>query len=380
MPAFAYSMSAALAPLTAAALLIVGAGAARAQDDVSAGYDLDSLRAAAQARADRRVSLLPDLRRRLDAGEGYKGDLGVYAEADPDGQSAGAKLSARSLAYWAESRFLKQIDEAREMKRKRLGLGAKDAAPPALKPVVDGDLDFWLEGRSTRTEDAYDAVTADSRVAFGAERSLGSGFFLGVMTQLDRREYAADSAQVDREGWLTGPYLLARPIPEMTVEALAGFGQAARESDDAEAVLSEGYVLRGRVQGEIDVGAALIAKPEASVLFQHELGAPLEDPDAAAAGLARGNISFGPRLERSFEMEDLAWAGDVKATPFAKMGGNWRFGPDRAADPFSARSEAGFEATLENGWSIQGSSYLDGVGAEAENTYGGKIDFTLQLP
>lgn len=370
-PQLAVSIGAVLTAVTSAAPL---GGTAKAQE-----HDVYALRSAAQARADRRLGILPDLRSRLDAGEGFEQDLGAYLQADPNERSAGAKLSARSLLYWRESRFLKKIEEARELRRKRLGEAADTEKPPPLKPSGLKGGDVWALGRSWEGFGS-DATTSDSSVSFGAERSFEDEVVIGLMTQLDRRLYRSDSERVRREGWLAGPYLLARPSPNLTIDALAGFGQAERDSMSADPVLSEGYLLRGRVEGALDLGAEVTARPEAMVLFQHELGAPLEDPDAVAAGLSRGAVSFGPRLERPFEMEDLAWAGDVSATPFAKLGGSWGFGPDRAADPFTARSEAGFEASLENGWSILGSSYLDGLGGEADKTYGGKIDFKLALP
>lgn len=335
----------------------------------------DTRSAASSAIADfltaRNAALLtqqPDLQRRLDRLNGNpSSNSGVVAHGIPVPKSAllPVSLNIGSTGMQA-STSLSRAARAVE------GPGGSDRA-----------LDIWAEAYISRL--SYGAHRGNLSVIYaGMDYRFGTDLLAGVMVGFDdfSRRGAITAGAAEGNGWMAGPYVMARISPDLYIDARAAWGK----SDNTVSPLgtfNDGFdtnraYYSGSLVGEFGLGSAATVRPEVTVRYLRESQQAYVDSlgvTVPAQVVDQGDISFRPRLYYTTGIGD-GWS----LRPYGEAEGILTFGlPDASVlgDSFRMRIEGGLELMSDTGVRIGVGGFYDGIGAGSYEAKGAHVSVSF---
>ncbi|APE28680.1 autotransporter outer membrane beta-barrel domain-containing protein [Aurantiacibacter gangjinensis] len=339
-----------------------------AGEDVTCTFTAANSREAAQAAiynylTGRNALILanqPDLQRRLDrftGGGSGAGSVNVAGLTLPGSQHLPLMASISSTHMQASASLARATGSA------------------------DRAFDIWAEASFSSAN--IGAQDADFRIVHvGADLKIGDSLLVGALAQFD--DYSdADELTVgegEGDGWMVGPYLVARLTPQLYAELRAAWGQSDNTivavpgfADEFETSRS---LYSGSLYGELELGAATVLRPALTVrYFSEDQQAYTDSLGIQVPGqtVDQGDISLRPRIMHSVDLE-----GGWSLRPYGEVDAIYTFGTDPDAalasllppgftdtfGDFRGRIEGGLDLFSQSGFRASASAYHDGIGAD----------------
>ena len=282
-------------------------------------------------------------------------------------------------------------DVQKHKKRAQLGdmmaLGTQSLAGP----VPSYGFDIWVKGQWSQARS--DSATSNLGLLYvGADYQLSQDLVIGLMGQFDwADEKDTDkSISVDGKGWLIGPYIAARIHQNLIFDGRLAWGQSENDVSPfntyTDTFDTTRWLARGTLTGSFNYDAWHFA-PHIGVLFFEEHQKAYTDSMNVRIpwqSVSLGRMTFGPRVSYRFKGAD-----GTTIEPSLSIKGIWDFdtapivdidtGAATETTDIRARAQASLSARFNNGWSVAGEGFYDGIGANDFEAYGGSIKLTMPL-
>ena len=341
-------------------------------------------------RADLITSNEPDLSGRLFANPTSRPVNGTLALTD------GNSIAVNALAF---STSVRQMSRA--LSATQSGQTSSNIDPDNLMMGLsdqnheDGFLDrfdIWFKGTWAKS----DAGTTGADVGIfhsGLEYRHNPDLLLGLMGQIDRinEKNKSESFEIKGTGWLAGPYAVARIHQNLIFDGRVAWGQASNKINPlgthTDQFDTQRWLAHAQLSGDFKLGNWRFSPQVKAIYFEesHEGYTDSLDNDIDQQSISLGRMIFGPEIGYSFDTED-----DLTIYSRLNIKGIWDFDGaslvdletgDKATDAkdFKARIETGFGLKSQNGWSLEGDAFYDGIGVAEFETYGGSISLNIHL-
>ncbi|MBD3729874.1 MAG: autotransporter domain-containing protein [Sphingomonadales bacterium] len=307
----------------------------------------------------------PDLQRRLDRlNDVSPGNGGVVAWSVP---VPGSNLLPVSLTIGNGG-----MQASTSLERTRRSVDPQGSGSHAF--------DIWAEAYVSRL--SYGAHRGSLRVIYaGADYRLGKDVLLGAMVGFDdfnRKGGLAAVGAAEGDGWMAGPYAMARVARGLYLDVRAAWGK----SDNTVSPLgtyTDGFrthraYYSGSLVGELPLGGDTTLRPEATVRYlrEHQLGYTDRFGVAVPGQVVdQGDISFRPRIYHNARI-----GGGWTLRPYAEAEGIVTFGLPAGSvlgDSFRMRVEGGAEMMSREGIRIGLGAFYDGIGAGSYEAKGAHV-------
>ena len=341
-----------------------------AGEDVTCTFTATNSREAAQAaiynyltgRNQLILSHQPDLQRRLDRLSDKpaqrSGSASVYGISLPGAEHLPVEASVNP-------------GQARLGTSMAMALGSKSSKT----------FDIWAEAYFSRA--TLGAQKADFSIFhIGADVKLSDSLLLGGLVQFDDYSDAdtLEAGEAEGDGFMVGPYIMARLAPGLFAEARAAWGSSENTvsplQGQFDAFKTSRSFYSGSLIGQLNLGPKTVLRPEVTVRYLSEDQKAYTDSlNIAIPGMTvdQGDISLRPRLSHLFKTKS-----GLALRPFAEVEGIYTFGtePDVAlanllpasfADTFGdfrGRIEGGIDLMGAGNFRASISGFYDGIGAK----------------
>ena len=220
-------------------------------------------------RADQITANDPELVTRLQ-NRGSEGQSGQYV-----GFSAEGTLTNNKLAF---STSLRQMMLAKEQEKSQLRKGLGDMmslGTQSLTPNIDPNgWDIWVKGAWSQSES--DTATNDLGLLYlGVDYRVSPTLLVGFLTQFDWSEETdnIENNAVEGQGWMAGPYMVARLHKNLLFDGRAAWGQSENDVSPFGTYTDQfdttRWLLRGQLTGDFKAGQLQLA-PHVGVLYFEE--------------------------------------------------------------------------------------------------------------
>ncbi|MEL6288022.1 MAG: choice-of-anchor D domain-containing protein [Pseudomonadota bacterium] len=341
-------------------------------------------------RADQITANDPDLLHRFtdrSAGSGGTsvGGVGFSASGTFENGQLGFSTNLRQMVAAANA------DRDRERIELGRALGFSDTS--VLAPGLDPNgIDVWIQG----TWAHVDGETSDTDLGLfyaGIDYRVSPSFLFGVLGQFDwsDEQDATNGFSIDGQGWLVGPYVVARLNDTAVFEGRLGWGRSENDISPfntyTDTFDTERWLAKAKLTGQFDMGGWQFSPHIAFLYFGEEQKAYTDSNNIFIPGqsIDLGRLTFGPEVSSRWTVSNgVTLAGHLG------IKGIWDFAaPElrdldtgRAADATEgvrARIEGGASVALPNGWNLTGEGFFDGIGTDDLDAYGVRVRVTLPL-
>ncbi|MCC0008191.1 MAG: hypothetical protein H6876_08730 [Hyphomicrobiaceae bacterium] len=253
-------------------------------------------------------------------------------------------------------------------------------------------FDIWASGQWSRNR-TDDTANELGLFYLGVDYHLSPSLVVGLLAQFDHSKETdnVEGFAVRGNGWLVGPYVVARLTDTLIFDGRAAWGQSNNKvdplglyEDDFE---TERWLARARLTGDYRFGNFML-QPHVGVIYFHETQKAYTDSLNLAIPsqtISLGRLTFGPKFGYMIQGSD----GTV-IIPKVGITGIWDFDkaevvdlatglPTGSSAEIRARVEAGISISLPSGMSLQGEGFYDGIGASDVEAYGGSVKLNLPL-
>lgn len=251
-------------------------------------------------------------------------------------------------------------------------------------------FDIWASGQWSRNR-TDDTANELGLFYLGVDYHLSPSLVVGLLAQFDHSKETdnVEGFAVRGNGWLVGPYVVARLTDTLIFDGRAAWGQSNNKvdplglyEDDFE---TERWLARARLTGDYRFGNFML-QPHVGVIYFHETQKAYTDSLNLAIPsqtISLGRLTFGPKFGYMIQGSD----GTV-IIPKVGITGIWDFDkaevvdlatglPTGSSAEIRARVEAGISISLPSGMSLQGEGFYDGIGASDVEAYGGSVKLNL---
>ena len=343
-------------------------------------------------RADQITASDPNLAGRL--GGAIPGDM--TAGFAPFGIGIGANITNGQSNY-ALATSLKQIrkslNAADARKRKTIDgeLGVEISAFDAERTDNTG-WDMWMQAALLHI-DTDTSETNLGLVFAGVDYQFSDRLLVGLMGQYDWADENGETApfSIDGNGWLVGPYLVAKPTEATTFQARIAYGGSENEISPfntyTDTFKTDRFLAKAQLEGQMEFGT-LNVSPHLGVLYFNEKQKSYTDSLGIvipSQSVDLGRLTFGPTVSTRIEMDSGA-----TIVPSLTFPGIWDFeSPERrdidtglvssTSNELRARLQGGVSLEMENGWNINAGGFYDGIGASDLKAFGGTLKLSVPL-
>ena len=238
-------------------------------------------------------------------------------------------------------------------------------------------LDVWMQANYTSIDDNRAGLDASSTFGLyylGVDLMASENLLVGALLQWDRAETVTGTyrSEVSGDGWLAGPYVVARLAENVYLDARGAWGQSENDVNPiglyVDSFDTSRWLLEANLTGEINSGNWRIS-PQLGIAYFSE------DQDAytdtlgfliPSQGITLGRINAGPEIAYRFVGAEGGYF-----EPFIRLTALWDYDD---ADVYNAagnlqgigglRADArfGLTAELPNGGLISGEVGIIGLG------------------
>ncbi|MGE0023052.1 MAG: autotransporter outer membrane beta-barrel domain-containing protein [Hyphomicrobium sp.] len=308
------------------------------------------------------------------------------------GTRMGLTTSGETTGAIAFSASLQQAQRAAAKYAAPQKLGATGARP--VVPAPQRAFNVWAEGfwQVFDSDDRAGESDGHSGVLYaGADYLLSPGFLLGALVQYDDVDSRYDSLplEIDKTGWMVGPYAVVRLTDTLFFQGRAAWGQAdsniALDQVFDDSFASDRWLVKGRLMANLRSGPWLL-RPNASIAYVEEhLDAYRSSSgvDIGARTVSLGQAKFGPEFSYSYDA-----GGGVTVVPALTVEGIWNFHQDLGGPNFDdlvsgtdvrGRVEAGVTIVDAGAMSVGASAVVDGIGDDDYQAIGGRARVSVPL-
>ena len=242
----------------------------------------------------------------------------------------------------------------------------------------DGPLWMALSGSWTKTGDAQQDYV---HLTFGSHLLRGENLILGAMLQLDDSRITEPGEVFRGEGWLVGPYLVARAADRPLVFSaaiLAGEtrNRLARDGLGTDRFETRRLLATAGLEGRIVTASGLVLIPSFDIAHVRDRQAAYVDATAtpvAAQTISLTEATFGLGVEKTLE----GAAGPVVLS--GKLSGilSDEGGGTSGVEGLRGRLDLGADVTLSPLSSLKLQAFWDGIGSADYTAWG--ADLLLEL-
>ena len=301
---------------------------------------------------------------------------------DPD-------LSDRLLRRLTDGRINGSADHNRANVSWNASATGEDAR---LQRILGADtaenVNLWVEGTYARVNNA--SSKNDLALVFaGIDYTINEDLIVGLMGQYDwaDEEDRREQASISGEGWMVGPYMVARLSDKLIFDSRVAWGRSTNDVSPFNTYTDEfktdRWLLKGQLTGDLYVDDWNFNPGLAVIYFEDEQKAYTDSLGINISGqtVSLGRATFGPQFSKSFKY------GGTQIRPSFEVRGVWDFdqadiliidtGLAQSTDSLRARSEAGLTTIFESGTTLSLDGFYDGIGASNFEAYGFKINLGL---
>ncbi len=327
---------------------------------------------------------------------------GVVAGPDglPFGFTADGNLNEGVMSFAIS---LNQLGLAAANKRRSAdgnsGAGPLASVPTEMRALP---LDIWAEGHYSHFDDDTGGGDRDGHqgvVHLGIDYVLSDRLLIGAHVSYDwaRDTSATLGTDVEGDGWMAGPYVMARLSEFVFFDGRAAIGRSDNDVspfNTSPNPLLHGitdnfdttrWLFEGRLTGQWQHGA-LSFSPSAKVAYVEDRQHGFVNSVGVfipSQTVSLGQLAFGPTISYQHVRKN----GTVIA-PHGTLHGLWNF--DQAdqlivgsvvagPDAFRARAEGGLTFDHYSGINLRITGNFDGIGSDDFEAYGGEIKFSVPL-
>ncbi|QUL36762.1 autotransporter outer membrane beta-barrel domain-containing protein [Erythrobacter sp. JK5] len=308
------------------------------------------------------LSMQPDLQRRLDRLNGGMGGSGGGAVAYGVPVPGAAALPFSMALGSGQASFSTSLATAAS------ALGDRERGPKLF--------DLWTEAYFADTR--LGSQEGSFRIVhIGADYLVGKDLLVGVLGQFDefRDKGTLAAGEAEGDGWMVGPYAMARLAPGLFGELRAAWGASDNRLSPLGSFVDSFETSRsfysGSIVGQFDLGKSTRIRPEIAVRHLSEKAEAYTDSlDITIPGqtVSQGDVSFRPRIQHALLLE-----GGWSIRPFAELEGIYTFGTATNSvldDGLRARVEGGVDLFSGGSFRSSLSVFHDGIGAETFRSTG----------
>ena len=240
------------------------------------------------------------------------------------------------------------------------------------------DSPVWiaLTGEWSKTgADEQDYVN----LAFGGHLLRGENLILGAMVQFDDARTISPTERFQGEGWLIGPYLVARAANQPLVFSASILAGETRNSLTSGGVTDQFDTRRilatAGVEGQFITASGLVLIPSfdlAHVRDKQEAYVGADTVPVAAQTVTLTEASFGLGFEKGLGAGDVVLTGKISGIHARESGAEER-------DEFRARVDLGADISLSETARLTLGAYYDGIGARDYEAFGADLVFQYKF-
>jgi hypothetical protein len=244
------------------------------------------------------------------------------------------------------------------------------------------DSPVWiaLQGEWSKTgEDEQDYVN----LAFGGHLFRGENLILGAMVQFDDTRTESPTEVFRGEGWLVGPYLVARAAKQPLVFSASVLAGETRNSLTREGVGTDRFDTRrllvtAGVEGQFVTASGLVLIPSfdlAHVRDKQEAYVDAASNPVPEQIITVTEAAFGLGLEKGLRTR----AGDVVLTGKLTAIFSKEKGGETDEETFRGRVDVGADIAFSEASSLKIGAYFDGIGADDYEAWGMDLLFQFKF-
>ncbi len=271
-----------------------------------------------------------------------------------------------------------------------MGLGPLASAPTKEAPPL---FDIWLKGTFADYRDTAGGVGEDGTFGLlyvGAEYAVATGLRLGLIAQFDWTDEEDDRTNISAEGqgWMVGPYLAARAADRVYVQARAAWGKSDNEVSPfgtyRDSFETSRWLASAKVEGRYGRGPWRISPIAGVIYYEDSQNGYTDSLGNLIAGqtASLGRATFGPEIGYTHE-----WENGRRLELTTEVTGIWDFDvEDRVvsalvvgADEVRAKVSGGVTLQGAGGVKVHATGFVDGLGADDFEAYGGNVKLGVPL-
>lgn len=255
-----------------------------------------------------------------------------------------------------------------------------DRSSFALSLGKDSPIWMALQGEWSKTgEDEQDYV----HLTFGAHLMRSENVILGAMLQFDDARTASPTEVFRGEGWLVGPYLVARAADQPLVFSASVLTGQTRNSLTRDGLGTDRFDTRrtlvtAGVEGQFVTASGLILIPSFDLSHVRDKQAAYVDSASnpvPGQTISLTEASFGLGFEKGLRTK----TGDVVLT--GKLSGIFaqEEGGTTPTESFRGRIDLGADIAFSETASLRLGGYFDGIGAKDYEAWGAHLLLLLEF-
>jgi chitinase len=244
-------------------------------------------------------------------------------------------------------------------------------------------FDIWAEANISSL-DYGDKKGRFSLLYLGSDYRISDTVLVGGLVQFDRykRRGASGEGALEGDGWMAGPYLMAKISPDLFFDVRAAWGKSNNTISPL-GTFTDGFdtgrvLYSGSLIGQFSFGENTRVYPEVSIRYLSEKQkAYLDKLGVSIPGrtVDQGDFSFRPRIDHDVPISDQ-W----KMRLFGTVEGIYTFGldPDSVLENnFRMRVEGGTDFISQSSVRLSFSGYFDGLGSGGYKSGGGRFEISF---
>lgn len=289
----------------------------------------------------------------------------------------------RQSSVSSESRSSERPDGA-------MALGAPRST--VVQQQGNSPFDIWVEGYTTHFDDDDGGSSGNVGIMYlGADYEVLPGLMVGALMQFDfaNEKSGLLGSSAEGHGWMAGPYLSARLTDNLFFYSRAAWGQSENSVSPfgtyTDRVDGERWMARADLTGDWQWDRWRFSPTLGFAYFEEAIKSYTDSSGIRIDGqtYALGRLNFGPEIGYSIPLADGSTLG-----PMFSVQGIWDFEGAHGVmfneipggtPEFRAKVQAGVSLIAPWGYSIRGSGFVDGIGANDYKAYGGQLMINMPL-
>ena len=310
------------------------------------------------------LSHQPDLQRRLDRLDGAQAGGGSATAFGVSIPGSGKLPFALSLADG-------QASASTSLSQLRSVVSGPDRS---IKP-----FDLW--GEAYFSDVRLGTQEASFRIFhIGADYLVSDDLLVGVLAEFDsfNDKGVLEAGEGEGNGYLVGPYAMARIAPDLFAEVRAAWGSSDNVINPlgtfTDTFDTNRALYSGSLVGQFNIGTATQIRPEFTVRYLDETQLGYTDSLGVAIpeqSVGQGDVSFRPRFQHRIAL-DSGWT----LRPFVETEGIYTFGTNANSvleNGLRARVEGGLDMLSKGGVRASIMAFHDGIGADNFESSGARV-------
>tara|TARA_R110001583_G_scaffold182521_1_gene340553 strand:- start:30098 stop:33925 length:3828 start_codon:yes stop_codon:yes gene_type:complete len=258
------------------------------------------------------------------------------------------------------------------------GTGHFDIASPAGQPVWMALTGSWSEQAGAETRYVFGAL--------GSHATLSPNMMVGAMLQFDYADQTDGLARVTGQGWLTGPYVIARsPNHPLYFEGRALYGRSSNDISPygtyTDQFDTKRWLLQAKLAGKMAYGPTTL-RPNVDLSYTSDTQLSYQDglgniiPEQRF-GLAQAALGLDFEHDVPLTNADLRINGGVSAIWSHSEGSGAASSLEPSSDGWRGRVDLGLSYAFDGGSNLALTGFYDGIGASDYESFGVGLAYSI---